>query len=140
MQRQQTEAAIAKYRKALQFDLQHAPAWVGLALCYQEFGDGDMAWASLLKAVECDPDNGTALLLLAQWSVRHQGMTLAIQHLMNHFDRGAFDSQLSLAFVELTVKDNNFLLARMEIERALLWEPQQPELLAFDRALQNHGY
>jgi tetratricopeptide (TPR) repeat protein len=140
IQRNDFATAIEKFRKALSFSPRSSAAWVGMALCYQSFGDLEMAWGSVLKATEGDPDNATALLLLAQWGERHSGVERAQTALMEHFDRGHFDAQLSLAFVELALRKGEFHLARIELERALLWEPNNSELLQFDKALGNHGF
>lgn len=140
MQKEAFSQAIEKYRKALQVDPRHAPAWVGMALVYQSFGEFDLSWASLLKSLDHDSDNQMALLLLARLSAKQEASALAIERLMNHFDKGHFDSQLSLAFIELCIQSNRLNLARLEVERALLWEPNQADILKFEKALSDHGY
>ncbi|MEY4617074.1 MAG: hypothetical protein RJB66_2034 [Pseudomonadota bacterium] len=140
MQREAFSQAIEKYRKALQVDPRHAPAWVGMALVYQSFGEFDLSWASLLKSLDHDSENQMALLLLAKLSLKQEAAPLAVERLMNHFDKGHFDSQLSLAFIELCIQSNRFNLARLEVERALLWEPNQSDILKFEKALSDHGY
>jgi tetratricopeptide (TPR) repeat protein len=140
MQKSDSSGAIERFRKALRIDPQFAPAWVGLALSYQQFGDFDMAWASLLKAIEYDFKNSTALLLIAQWAIKQNAVDLSLNHLMNFFDSGEFDSMLSQAFVELCIHANKFNLARLELERSLLWDPRNSDLLTFDKALRDHGY
>jgi tetratricopeptide (TPR) repeat protein len=140
MQRSDPTKAVDRFRQALQINPKFGPAWVGLSLSYQVFGDLEMAWASILKSIECDPNNSTALLLMAQWSSKNKAIDLALNHLMNYFDQGEFDHHLSLAFVELCIQSSNFSLARLELERALLWDPRQADLLSFDKALADHGY
>ncbi len=140
MQKEDASRSIERFRSALQINPQFAPAWVGLALSYQNFGEQSLAWASILKAIECDHKNATALLLLSQWSVKNNNVELAVKHLMNYFDCGEFDDQLSQCFIELCVQINNFNLARIEIERALLWNPKNVELLKFDRILSQYGF
>lgn len=140
MQKSDSSCAIDRFRKALRIDPKFAPAWVGLALSYQQFGDFDMAWASALKALEYDFKNSTALLLIAQWAMKQNAVDLSLTHLMNYFDSGEFDPLLSQAFVELCIHSNKFNLARIEIERYLLWDPQNTDLLTFDKALKDHGY
>lgn len=140
MQREDSSRAIERYRKALCIDPQFSPAWVGLALSYHQFGDLEISWASLLKAIEYDNKNSTALLLFAKWCTKHNAIEIALNHLMNFFDLGEFDTSLSLAFVELCIQNNKFYLARIELERALLWDPKQPDLLSFDKALSDHGF
>lgn len=140
MQKADSSHAIEKYRKALQVDPRHAPAWVGMALAYQNFGELDLSWASLLRAIDLDPQNQTALLLIAKMSTKQNASTLAIQHLAHFFDQGHFESQLSLAFIELCIQNDQFNLARLEVERALLWEPTHTDLLKFEKALTEHGY
>ena len=140
MQKEDSSLAIEKYRKALQINPRFSPAWVGMALCYQNFGEDEMAWASLLKALETDPNNTIALLMFANLSVKMNEMPLAIEKFMSFFDRGHFDSTLSSAFIELCLHANRIDLARIELERALLWDPKQVDLLNYERALNEHGY
>lgn len=140
MQKDNSQKTLDYYRKALSIDTRLASGWIGLALSYQQFGDHEMAWASLLKALDLEPHNHTALLLLSQWCHKNSQQDFALEKLMNHFDQGDFDSTLSLAFIELCVKLDQFTLARWELERSLLWEPQNKDLLKFDRALANYGH
>lgn len=132
--------ALERFRKALKIDQEFSPAWTGLAISYQQLGDFDLAWASLLRAIDSSNKNTTALLLLAQWAAKHNAVKYALDRLMNFFDEGAIDTVLSLAFVELCIQSGNFFLARVEIERVLLWHPQNMDLQKFDRALVHHGY
>lgn len=140
LQRLNTSGAIERFRSALKVDPKFSPAWLGLALSYDDFGDFPMAWASLLRSVECDSRNATALLLLAQWSVKNEGVNKAIHYLSQYFDSGFFDNQLSLVFIELCLHSNNYGLARWELERALHWDPKSVELNSFDQVLRQHGH
>lgn len=140
MQKENISLSIERYRKALTLDTKFAPGWIGLALSYAQFGDFEMAWASLLKAVDLDPNNTTALHLMAQWSTKNQSQDSALEALMKYFDQGGFDTTLSLCFIELCITMDRFRWARWELERSLLWDPENTQLLQFDRALKNHGY
>lgn len=140
MQKGNPSLAIEKFRRALQINPKFAAAWVGMALAYQSFGEFEMAWASLLKSLETAPNNQTALLLLATWSSKNDAIDFAVEQLMNYFDGGHLDNQLSLAFIELCIQSSKFSLARLEIERALLWDPSNLDLLKFEKALSDHGY
>lgn len=139
MQKFDASRAIERFRQALQIDPKFSSAWVGMSLCYHNFGEFNLAWGSILKAYEGDASNGTALLLLSQWSIKANKIDFALECLMNFFDSGLLDTQLSLAFIELCVHAQRLELARTEIERSLLWEPRQPELLHWDQLLKNHG-
>ncbi len=140
LQKSDSSMAIERFRAALKVDPRHSSAWTGLALSYHLFGDFKMAWASVLRARECDPKNNTALLLMAQWAVKNNSLEEALEALMFYFDHGYFDVSLSLAFIELCIHLDRFQLARWELERSLLWEPQNRELLQFDKALKQNGY
>lgn len=140
LQKSDSSGAIERFRMALVIDQKFSPAWVGLALSYHLFGDFEMAWASILRAVECDAKNSMALLLMAQWSVKNNNMSQSIKSLIHYFDQGFFEAPLSLAFIELCIHSNNFSLARWELERSLLWDPKNNELLSFDKVLKQHGH
>ena len=140
LQRKELGIASERFRKALRINPRFSHAWVGLSLCYLELGEQALSWGSILKSIEHDPENSTALLLAAKWCLKNDAIEITLQHLMNFFDRGHFDLQISLSFIELCIKKNDFYLARVELERSLLWSPKQVELLQFDRALYDHGY
>lgn len=140
LQKSDSSGAIERFRMALKIDPKFSPAWVGLALSYHLFGDFQMAWASLLRSVECDSKNSTALLLMAQWCMKNGSFSQTLPCLIKYFDQGNFDIQLSLAFIELCIHSDHYSLARWELERSLLWEPKNFELLQFDKALQQNGY
>lgn len=140
LQKTDSSGAIERFRMALKIDQRFSPAWVGIALSYHLFGDFEMAWASILRAVECDSKNSTALLLMSQWSIKNNAIDQTLNALINYFDQGLFEAPLSLAFIELCIHSNNYYLARWELERALLWDPKNKDLLSFDKVLQQHGY
>lgn len=140
LQKSDSSGAIERFRMALIIDQKFSPAWVGLALSYHLFGDFEMAWASILRAVECDTKNSMALLLMAQWSGKNNNISQAIKSLIDYFDQGLFETPLSLAFIELCIQSNNYALARLELERSLLWEPKNKQLLSFDKVLKQYGH
>jgi Tfp pilus assembly protein PilF len=140
LQKKDQSGAIERFRMALRIDQKFSPAWVGLALSYHLFGDFQMAWASILRAVECDVKNGTALLLMAQWCTKHDSIPYALKVLSSYFDQGLYEASLSLAFIELCIQSGELSLARWEVERSLLWDPKNVEILQFDRALEQNGY
>jgi len=140
LQKSDSSGAIERFRMALKIDQKFSPAWVGLALSYNLFGDFQMAWASLLRSVDCDSRNSTALLLMAQWCIKNDSIPHTLNVLIKYFDQGFFDAHLSLAFIELCIHSNNFALARWELERSLLWDPKNQEILQFDGVLRQHGF
>lgn len=135
IQRKRYVEAIERYRFALQQNPKFSPGWVGMALCYEAFGDMDMAWASVLKAYDQDQSNSTTLFLLGTWSQRVQKTEFALMVLAQHFDSGHFEATLSILFIEICLEVKQTHLALIELERALLWDPTHADLLMLSRSL-----
>ena len=61
------DTAKLKFIEALEVDAHSDLAWVGLALVHRSFSDFDLSRACLLRALDCQPSNKTALLNYYQW-------------------------------------------------------------------------
>ena len=60
------DAAIAKYREALDIDVEFADAWQGLALAYNDLGRYDEAIEAAKKLCEITPDDVLAHTTLSR--------------------------------------------------------------------------
>lgn len=136
IQRQDWGAARDRFRFALGLNERNDKAWVGLALAHYHLGDIDLAFANLERAIDQAPGNRTAVLLLAGWGEKHDRVDEAVEALQNYLAEASFDEEMSLALIQLFCRQKNFLFAKFEIERTLLWNPTRPDLFELLRQIE----
>lgn len=130
IQREDWGSARDRFRDALAINDQNDKAWVGLALAHYHLGDVDLAFANLEKATDLVVENRTAILLLANWAEKHDRVRDAIQPLERYLDFNNFDEDIALLLIRSYCAEKNYLAARFELEKILLWTPQRSEFLA----------
>ncbi len=59
---------MARFRQAVEINPQSARAWLGLALIHRHYGDHDLAWANLERALDLEPTSSAGMELLLDWS------------------------------------------------------------------------
>ncbi len=87
------------FRHALFLNEENGMAWVGLALCHRFRGDYELAFANAERAVDSDPMNETALVLLLDWSRNRAEFASAQERFLAYADAGGFSPALSRKFV-----------------------------------------
>ena len=60
IQRDNLEAAVERFRKAVQLNEANDRAWVGLALVHRHMGDLELSRANIERALDINPKNKTA--------------------------------------------------------------------------------
>lgn len=127
-QRAETSGALQKFRQAIEINPKNDKAWVGLALVHDQMGDSVLAVANIENAVDLNPKNRTAVHILANWAVREQRLSIAIETLQSYLAGVEQDEEMSLVLIHIFCLNQNFELAKLEIERVLLWNPKNVEV------------
>lgn len=128
IQRQDWGTARDRFRFALGLNSRNDKAWVGLALSHYHLADVELAFANIEKAIDLSPANRTAVLLLAGWAEKHDRVEQAVGALQDFLGEVSFDEDMSMALIQLLCQQKNYVFARFEIERTLLWNPLRPDL------------
>lgn len=123
-------SALNKFRGALEINPRNDKAWVGLAMVHEKMGDFALARANMENAIDIAPGNRTAVHILSAWALRDQKFETAIEALQNYLGEVSEDEEMSLALIHLFCLTEQYSLARFEIERVLLWNPHQADVLA----------
>ena len=135
IQQSDWEDALQKLKLAASINAQNDKARVGLALAYNYLGDFALAKGNLEEAIALNPRNRTAVHLNSQWAVRDMDYTQAIAALEHYLSEVVDDEEMSLVLIHLFCLSNQKNLARLELERALLWNPQSPHLAQIEKEL-----
>lgn len=122
--------AIQRFRRALEISPASDKAWVGMALCHHQLGDSAMARATIENAMDINPANRTAVHLYASWSLGMGLVPQAIQRLEEYLSMQESDSEMSLVLIHLFCHAGQIDLAKLEIERAVCFDPTREDLLA----------
>lgn len=122
--------AILRFRRALEISPASDKAWVGMALCHHQLGDGAMARATIENAMDINPANRTAVHLYASWSLAMGLVPQATQRLEEYLSMQESDSEMSLVLIHLFCHAGQIDLAKLEIERAICFDPTREDLLA----------
>lgn len=135
VQKGEWSQARERFGQAIALNRSNDKAWVGLALCHHNLEEFELAEASLKTALEFNPLNRTAVHLLASWSAKHKDFSKAISALQVFLSETHHDPEMSLALIHLFCEDKQYDLALLEVERTLLWDPTQKEVIEIEQAL-----
>jgi tetratricopeptide (TPR) repeat protein len=134
-QQSELSSSLEKFRQALAVNPRNDRAWVGLAVVHDKMGDSALAMANIENAVEIAPSNRTAVHILSNWAVRDLRYSTAIEVLQEYLGQVEQDEEMSLVLIHLFCLTQQFDLARFEVERVLLWNPEHPEVLRLSKEL-----
>ena len=124
IQRNNWNEAVQRFRDAIDVDQDFDRAWVGLAIAHRQFGDIELSWANLAKALDLNPENTTALQLALSWVVKDQNWTVVREWLRKYLERRSDDAAISLALAQLSFLQGWWVDARVELTRALSLDPE----------------
>ena len=96
------DEALKWFRNAVESNGHNDGAWVGLAIIHNEYGDPDLSWANLEKALDINPINKTALNLYFEWGIKNHKIDLVrsrYQTVINRYPHRD-DLRISLAKVQ----------------------------------------
>ena len=128
--------ALSLFREAILLNSKNDKAWVGLALVHNHLCDFELAFANIENAIDCNPQNKTAVQIYAKWCFERQKYQSAIEALTHYMTFVDHDRESSLLLIQAFVQMNQIDFAELEIERALLWEPMDEELLKIELEMQ----
>lgn len=128
VQRSDFDKALFCYRHAVEINGQNDKAWVGLAMVHNHFGDRELAWANLDSALDVNTSNRTAVHLAANWGLRDGKISKAIEILQDYLGEVEQDEEMSMILVNLCCTIGDLDLASLEMERILLWNPDNSEV------------
>lgn len=111
-------------REAINNNQKNDKAWVGLAMAHLEFGDRDLSWSNLTKAIDVDPMNRTALILLNDLAESDSQLEYCQNALITFLEGENFDEQISHLLIHVFIKRNDFQRAQLESLKSYLWNPQ----------------
>lgn len=139
VQRQEYSDAHTHFRHAIEMDQKNDKAWVGLALVTNHFADWELAWANVLRAVEINPNNRTAVHLVGAWAWRDHKHTVAIEVLNDYLSTVSVDEEMSLILINFYCASGAIEFALIEIERVLAWNPGNREVRELRKKLLQVG-
>lgn len=137
IQRQNLEEALERFRAALQINAKNDKAWVGLAMVHNMMGDFVLATANIENAIDVNPANRTAVHVYANWCLRDQQVPKAIEALTDYLGHADQDEELSLVLIHLFCLQSRWSEALFEVERALLWNPTNQQILKVESEIRN---
>ena len=123
IQRGDFNAAAERFRSALELNQKNDKAWVGLSMVHNLMGDHSLAIGNIERALDTAPENRTAVHLAAQWMMREHQYSKASEVLQNYISINQEDSEMSLVLIHSLCLQNKTDLAKLEVERLLLWHP-----------------
>ncbi len=135
VQRNDFEKSLYCFRKAVEMNAENDKAWIGLAMVHSQFGDHDLAWANLEAGIDINPQNKTAVHLAANWAVRDGRLLKAIEFLQVYLSEVDDDEELSLVLINLYCMTGQIENAIIEMEKVLLWNPDNKEVRELKRKL-----
>lgn len=124
VQREDFDKALFCFRKAIELNAHNDKAWIGLALVHNHFGDKELAWGNLIKALDIDAFNRTAILLMGHWGFTEEKIKISIEHHKKFLSQFEFDEEITLQLVHIYTQLNRLDLAECEVLKLCLWNPR----------------
>lgn len=135
--RDEKNEAIHHFRQAIAMNPQNEQAWVSLALLHEEMGDRELALANMERALDVNPLNATALKMMMRWHHPNPSITQEVIDKVDFYlKRTEFDEDLQLCYVQMLSEQNSLAMARFEIEKMLLFRPENTQLAELKNHLQ----
>lgn len=122
-----TTKSLSYLREAINNNQKNDKAWVGLAMAHLEFGDRDLSWSNLTKALDVEPMNRTALVLLNELAESDSQLEYCQNALVKFLEKDNFDEQVSHMLIHVFIKRNDFHRAQLESLKAYLWNPDSTQ-------------
>lgn len=139
IQRGDLNEAAARFRGALDINQKNDKAWVGLAMVHNMMGDHGLAIGNIERALDTAPQNRTAVHLAAQWMMRELQYSRVSEILQNYLTESQDDAEMSLVLIHSLCLQNKTELAKMEVERLLLWHPFHEQGLLVEAELRSNS-
>ena len=98
--------------------------WVGLALIHRTYGDIDLAWANIARALDENQNNSTAIQLMMDWGIKDSRFNEVIDRCKSYLLINDQDAEMSLGLARILMCAGRIGSAQIEIERALALNPQ----------------
>lgn len=128
VQRGDFDKAIFCFRQAIVINPNNDKAWVGLALIHDHFGDYQLAMGNLEKAIDLNSTNKTSIQLYAVLGLRNGQIDKPLKILNNAINLFSDDETLSLLLIEMLCKKGHLNEAKIEMEKAFVWNPKSTNL------------
>ncbi len=119
IQRKNLENARNRFRCALDLNSKNDGAWLGLALVHREFGDMELAWANLERALDENKSNQTALTVTMDWGIRDHKLEKAALRIRTYISEISDTKDMRLSLAKVLFCSGNFIEAKREAEIVL---------------------
>ncbi len=119
IQRKNMEGARDRFRAALEINSKNDGAWVGLALVHREFGDIELAWGNLERALDENQANQTALTIAMDWGIRDHQLDKAALRIRTFIKEVSDSKDMRLSLAKVLFCSGNFVEAKKEAEVVL---------------------
>lgn len=125
--RGQLNSAAERFRAAVEINGKNDQAWVGLALVHRQFGDQDLSWGNIERALELSPNNELALNLAVEWAFKDQQLNRVVPRVESYLQHHDQNSKWSLLLSKILFCLGRFQSADLELERFLTLQPDSEE-------------
>ena len=133
--RDRLDEAKELFRAALTLNGTNAKAWVGLALVHRSYGDHELSFGNLNKALDLEPGNRTAIRILVEWAVRDGAIRMACERLEKYLQVDPEDVEVAFSLSKLKVLLGELADAIFECERVLAFDPFNEEATRLRKVL-----
>lgn len=100
IQKNNFEQALKCFRTSLELNSENERAWIGLSLIHQNYGDLDLSWANLERALQINLDNSVALHLILDRGVKEGRISELINLCDKKMCNGSADVEFCIRYIE----------------------------------------
>lgn len=138
MQKHNLERALERYRYAVELNTTNPRAWIGLALVHREYGDWDLSWGNLERALDIDPYDMTALELMIEWGIKESKFEALIGRLDIYTQTHRQHIEMIETYIKVLIIGGRIEKARNYIDEILSESPHLAVALEFAKALSHN--
>ncbi|MBK7843747.1 MAG: tetratricopeptide repeat protein [Bdellovibrionales bacterium] len=136
IQRGQLDRAAVRFRAAVHENSENDRAWLGLALVHRQFGDLNLSWGNVERALDLNPRNEIALELIADWATKDNQIARAVPRLESYLQLNDRDAKKSLVLAQFLYWLGRLNQADLEIERFLTLDPHSSDGLKLKKQIE----
>jgi tetratricopeptide (TPR) repeat protein len=136
IQRGNLDRAAVRFRAAVHENAENDRAWLGLALVHRQFGDLNLCWGNVERALELNPRNEIALGLLADWATKDNQIARAVPHFEAYLQLNDRDAEKSLILAQFLYWLGRLNQADLEVERLLTLDPKSVDGLNLKKQIE----
>jgi tetratricopeptide (TPR) repeat protein len=133
--REEFEAALVHYRRAIELAPEQVDSWVELAKIYEQLDNLEEAVVHYQRAIQQEPDNEDLYYLLSKMFSTHEQPAKAIEAIEDGLNANPDSAVLNVYLASLYLEEMDYAQTEIFLNRAELLDPELEVIATFRQVL-----